>query len=130
MLCQQSWLENLLRAQRETGADIVSPIIVTRGGDIHFSAGRVVRKRMNRWSLRRQVIRPHQQPGVGTASNLAIARPHRVDIDFAESHCCLALTESLRLPGILEEAMHNAHTTAYASYKLKFQHGKRLVLEP
>lgn len=130
MLFDRGWLENLLQAQQETGADIVSPLIVTQGGDIHFSAGRVVRERKSRWSLRRQVIRPHQQPGVKPASNLSDARLRRFDIDFAESHCCLALTESLRLPGVLEEAMHNAHTTAYASYMLKFKYGKRLVLEP
>ena len=130
MLCEPEWLENLLRAQRETDAAIVSPLILTHGGDVHFSAGLVVREPAQKWWQKPQVERPHQQPGVRAASNVAENQPVRIDIDFAESHCCLALTDGLRLPRVLVERMHNAQTMAYAAYCLKFKHGKRLVLEP
>jgi hypothetical protein len=61
---------------------------------------------------------------------LADGRPERIAIDFAESHCCLATADDLRLPGVLEERMHNAHTTCYASYTLKHTRGRSLILEP
>jgi hypothetical protein len=61
---------------------------------------------------------------------LAARRPRRVDIDFAESHCVLASTADLRLSGALEERMHNAHTTCFASYQLRHTFGRRLILEP
>ena len=47
-----------------------------------------------------------------------------------ESHCCLALTGSMRLPGIMAVEMHSAQTVACASHSLKFKFRKRLVLEP
>lgn len=129
MLCAPGWLERLMEARDETGAALVSPIIVTRGGRVHFSAGSVLREA--RYLLgRKRVRRPHSQPGAPVLSFLADGQPRRVDIDFAESHCCLVSTDDLRLPGVLEERMHNAHTTCYASYKLKHAYGKRLVLEP
>jgi len=130
MLYEPGWLEKLIETQRETSADVVSPLILTRGGDIHFSAGRVVRKRTDRWPFRKRVFRPHQQEGIGRASNVREVSLSRVDSDFVESHCCLALTESMRLPGVMVPEMHNAQTMAYASYALKFRYRKRLVLEP
>lgn len=129
MICARGWLESLLQAQAETGAAMVSPIIVTRGGRVHFSGGSIVRKRRTPLGPRR-VFRPHAQKGAPVRSILADGHPHRIDIDFAESHCCLAVTQDLRLVGVLDERMHNAHTTCYASYTLKTAHGKRLILEP
>ncbi len=130
ILCERGWLENLIGAQQETDADMVSPLILTHGGDVHFSAGLVVREPAEKWWQKPQVERPHQQPGVRAATNFTENQFVQIDIDFVESHCCLALTDSLRLPRVLVEKMHNAQTTAYASYRLKFKHGKRLVLEP
>lgn len=129
MICAPGWLETLLKARDETGASVVSPIIVTHGGRVHFSAGTVQRKRRLGLGPRR-VLRPHGQAEAPVLSFLAAGRPQRLDIDFAESHCCLAVTDDLRMPGVLEPGMHNAHTTCYASYKLKHDFGKRLVLEP
>ncbi len=130
MLCEPGWLENILSAQKETSAAIVSPLILTRGGEIHFSAGLVVREDMGRFWKKPRVKRPHHQPGIPRLSNIDEVQPTRIDIDFAESHCSLIQTECLHLPGVFVEEMHNAQTVAYASYCLKFNHGKRLVLEP
>ena len=130
MVLGQGWLEKLLAAAAETGAALVSPIIVTHGGDIHFSAGLVERKRKWRTLGRKAVYRPHQQPAAPVRTNLAEVTPHRIDIDFAESHCCLVRTECLKRKGVLEVEMHNAHTICAASYRLKHEHGEQLVLEP
>ena len=130
MLCETGWLENLLQAQKETGAHVVSPIILTQGGEIHFSAGLVERKKTRHFWKRSLVRRPHHQPGIPRLSNIKDVQPVQVDIDFAESHCSLIQTECLHLNGVLIEEMHNAQTVAYATYYLKFNHGKRLILEP
>lgn len=129
MICAPGWLESLLHARAETGAAMVSPIIVTQGGRVHFSAGSVVRKR-TRFVGPKRVVRPHAQAGAPVRSMLAAGQPRRIEIDFAESHCCLASTEDMRLPGVLEEQMHNAHTTCFASYMLKHAFGRSLILEP
>ena len=130
VICEPGWLEKLLEAREETGASVVSPIIVTRGGRIHFSAGLVEQRRRLRSLGRKTLVRPHGQPDAPVRSLLEEVTPRVVDIDFAESHCCLASADDLRLPGVLEEGMANAHTTCYASYRLKHVFGKRLVLEP
>jgi hypothetical protein len=59
MLCAPGWLEHLLQARAETDATMVSPIIVTQGGRVHFSAGSVVRKRVRLIGPTR-VVRPHR----------------------------------------------------------------------
>jgi hypothetical protein len=130
VICEPGWLEKLLETREETGASVVSPMIVTRGGRIHFSAGIIERKRRLRRLGRKTLGRSHGQPDAPARSLLTEVTPRTVDIDFAESHCCLVSTDDLRLPGVLEEGMANAHTTCYASYKLKTIFGKRLVLEP
>ena len=130
VICEPGWLEKLLETREKTGASVVSPIIVTRGGRIHFSAGLIERKRRLRKFGRVTLGRTHGQPDAPARSMLSEVKPRAIDIDFAESHCCLASTDDLRLPGVLEEGMANAHTTCYATYKLKHTFGKRLVLEP
>ena len=130
VICEPGWLEKLLETREKTGASVVSPLIVTRGGRIHFSAGLIERKRRLRRFGRVTLGRTHGQPDAPARSLLKDARPRTIDIDFAESHCCLVSTDDLRLPGVLEEGMANAHTACYASYKLKKTFGKRLVLEP
>jgi hypothetical protein len=129
MLCSPGWLDALLDARAESGASVVSPIIVTHGGRVHFSAGSVLRKRRLLLGPKR-VVRPHAQPGAPIRAMLADTRPRRIAIDFAESHCCLVGTDDLRLPGVLEPNMHNAHTACYASYTLKHAYGRSLILEP
>ena len=123
MTVSPGWMGSLLRAARETGAAMVSPIIVTQGGAIHFSAGFVKRRILG-------VVRPHFQKGGPVGTNVQNAKLERVDIDFAESHSCLAETAAMRLPGVLNERMHNAQTLCYAAYKLKTQHNRRIVIEP
>ncbi len=129
MLCEPGCIDTLLDVQKETGADVVSPIIVTQGGRVHFSAGTIERKR-ERWYSRAQVRRPHAQPGAPVRSLLADTNPQRVEIDFAESHCCLMRADDLRLPGVLEPGMHNAHTACYAAYLLKRKYRKKMLLDP
>jgi hypothetical protein len=130
MLCAPGCIDALVETSRETGAAMVSPIIVTQGGDVHFSGGFVRRrpdwKRLRPWA----VHRPHHQPGVPVGAPLSGTRPRRVAIDFVESHCCLARTDCLRLPGVLEEDLHNAHTLCWAGYRLERHYGRRLLLEP
>lgn len=123
MLLSPGWLGSLLDAAAETGAAMVSPIIVTHGGEIHFSAG-FVEKRHGK------VVRPHFQAGGPVCSKLADARVRRMDIDFAESHGCLAETAAIRTPGVLKESLHNAQTLCCAAYNLKRNHGRRIVMEP
>lgn len=123
MLVSPGWLGHLLDAAEESGAAMVSPIIVTQGGDIHFSAG-FVKRRFGR------VVRPHFQRGGPVRCKVSDARLERVDIDFAESHCCLAETAAVRLPGVLREDMHNAQTLCYAAYLLGRRFGRRTVIEP
>src|SRR5262249_14541424 len=119
MMCSPGWLEKLLAARTQTGASMVSPIIVTHGGRVHFSGGFVVRRHGIPWWREGGVYRPHQQKAVPERAMLRDTKPRRVEIDFTESHCCLATTADLHLPEVFDERMHNAHTTCYASYRLK-----------
>lgn len=123
MLVSQGWLENLLAAARETGAAIVQPVLVTQGGDIHFSGGFVVEGA-------RGIKRPHFQPGGPTLTRLADAKLERLDIDFAESHCCLARTDAMRIPDVLKECTHNAQTLCCAGYTLRHELGEKVIVEP
>lgn len=123
VLFQAGWLEALLGCAEETGAAMVSPIIVTLGGHIHFSGGFVV-------PYEGGIGRPHDQEGGPVNSQVESARLQRLDIDFAESHCCLARTECLLRPDVMKEAMHNAQTLCYAAYLLKQRDGERIVIEP
>ncbi|MCH8131305.1 MAG: hypothetical protein IIA30_02020, partial [Myxococcales bacterium] len=77
-----------------------------------------------------KVVRPHFQAGGPVCSKLADARVRRMDIDFAESHGCLAETAAIRTPGVLKESLHNAQTLCCAAYNLKRNHGRRIVMEP
>src|SRR5262245_6487076 len=101
MLCGRAWLEKLLEARAQTGAAVLSPIIVTHGGRIHFSGASVVRRRWRRIG-RKLIYRPQEQPDAPIQAMLADCKPRRVEIDFAESHCCLVSTEDLRLPEVLD----------------------------
>ena len=56
MLFRSGWLEALLACAEETGAAMVSPVIVTQGGHIHFSGGFVV-------PYEGVIVRPHAQRG-------------------------------------------------------------------
>ncbi len=129
MLLEPGAIAALVDAAEETGADLVSPVIVTRGGSIHYSGGKVLRKRSLRSLGRGQTYRP-QDTGATVRTALVDAELERMDIDFVESHCCLARTDSLRIPGVLLEGMHNAHTMCYAGHELRRRHGRRVVFEP
>lgn len=129
MLCPSGWLEKLLATRAQTDAAIVSPIIVTHGGRVHFSGAVIARKRW-RFIGPKRTYRAQEQPAAPVGTMLADCRPRRIEIDFAESHCCLAATEDLRLPGVLDERMHNAHTTCAAAYRLKTSFGRKIVVEP
>lgn len=124
MLLSPGWLGRLLDVAAETGAALVSPLLVTLGGEIHFSAGTVRRR------LRGGVVRPHFQKGGPVGMPVGEARLRRVDIDFAESHCCAAETAAMRIPGVLREELHNAQTLCYAAYRLGRAHRRRAVLDP
>jgi hypothetical protein len=123
MLFRPGCLEALVACAEETGAAMVSPVLVTHGGRIHFSGGFVEAGKNGRW-------RPHAQAGGAVDTPVEEARLGRLDIDFAESHCCLARTECLLRPGVMLESMHNAQTLCYAAYLLKQRHGERVVIEP
>jgi hypothetical protein len=123
MLFHAGWLEALLVCAEETGAAMVSPVIVTQGGHIHFSGGFVVRHNG-------VTVRPHAQKGGPVNAHVGSAQLKRLDIDFAESHCCLARTECLLRQDVMMEAMHNAQTLCYAAYLLKHRYGERIVIEP
>jgi hypothetical protein len=123
MLFRWGWLDALLDCAKETGAAMVSPVIVTQGGHIHFSGGFVV-------PYEDGIGRPHAQEGGPVNAQVESARLERLDIDFAESHCCLARTECLLRPDVMKEAMHNAQTLCYAAYLLKHRDGERIVIEP
>jgi hypothetical protein len=123
MLFRSGWLEALLVCVKETGAAMVSPVIVTQGGHIHFSGGFVV-------PHDGVTVRPHAQKGGPVNAQIESAQLKRLDIDFAESHCCLARTECLLRQDVMMEAMHNAQTLCYAAYLLKHRYGERIVIEP
>ncbi len=129
MLCEPGWLSRLVDAAREANADLVSPTIVVRGGSVHYSGGRVLRQRRLRTLGREFTYRP-QDTGAPVRSSLDEVSLSPMDIDFVESHCCLARSEALRLPGVLEPAMHSAHTMCYAGFKLKRDYGRRVMFEP
>jgi hypothetical protein len=129
MLCDRGWLSRLIAAAEASRAAVVSPTIVARGGLIHYSGGRILRRRGIR-TLGFEFTYRLQDAGAPVRSSLGESPLVPMDVDFAESHCCLALTDALRLPGVLEPAMHNAFTTCYASYKLKQDYGRRIVFEP
>lgn len=129
VLCNRGWLSRLLGAARTGQATLVSPTIVFQGGSVHYSGGRILRKRSLR-SLGRALSYRPQDVGAPAGSKLSGLALAPMEVDFVESHCCLATTEALRLPGVLEPAMHNTHTMCYASYKLKRDYGRRHRLEP
>jgi len=129
MLLAPGAIARLVETAEETEAALVSPVIVTRGGAIHYSGGVVVRRRSMRALGRGRTYRP-QDTGATVRTPLEDAELERMDVDFVESHCCLARTDALRRPGVLLEAMHNAHTMCYAGHELRKRHGERVVFEP
>ena len=130
MICSPGCLDILFETMLETDATVVSPLIITQGGEIHFSGGYVKRrpdpKRLRLWAIKC----PHHQPGAPVGTPIEAARLRRVPVDFVESHCCLMRTEWLRRPGVLEESLHNAHTMCWAGYKLAHEYGQQVILEP
>jgi hypothetical protein len=129
MLLEPSTVEALVAAQGDTGAALVSPLITTYGGAIHFSGGVVVRNRSLRKLGRRVAARPQDTvAAVMTPVQEVVAE--RTDIDFVESHCALARAQALKRPGVLLESMHNAHTMCFAGHRLRRTYKQRVVLEP
>lgn len=129
IVCEPGWLPRLLATARETGAAIISPTIALQGGSIHYSGGRIVRKRSLRTLGLGFTYRP-QDAGAPARSQLGDLPMRPMDVDFVESHCSLNATEVLRLPGVMEPEMHNAFTLCHASYKAKREYGRRIVFEP
>lgn len=128
-LCAPNTLDTLVAAQADSGADVVSPIIVTQGGRVHFSAGTIIRERKPR-SIRREVRRSHCTDDAQVPHFLDETNPKQMSIDFAESHMCMLRTDDLRIPGVINADMRNAHTTAAATYTLKYSHGRSMMIEP
>jgi hypothetical protein len=122
-------IEKLLARALTTSASLVSPVIVSLGGAIHYSGAKVIhRRRRQDWMRRTTTVTQHVACPVRTP--LSEARLQAVETDWVESHCALARTDELRRPGALLEDMHNAHTMCYASCYLKQKHGATIYFEP
>jgi hypothetical protein len=126
MLLGDGWLSSLIRTAEQDAADVVSPFIVMQGGNVHFSGSKIVK-----------VSDTHHQRKQTTAecplgAPLSEVTPRKLEIDFAESHCCLMRTKAFRarIDELFMEDMHNSHTLAVASYLLKTRHGSRMLVDP
>lgn len=129
ILLNPGGLACLLETARETNAALVTPVIVTQGGSIHFSGSRAAyQRRLKNWYRSRPEVTQHLLCPVRTP--LRRAKLRAIDIDYVESHCALAVTSQLRQPGVLEETMHNAHTMFYAGCYLRRQYGARVYFQP
>lgn len=119
----------LLETARTTGASMVSPVIVSLGGSIHYSGAKVIhRRRREDWMRRTTALTQHV--ACRPATPLSQVCLHSSEVDWVESHCTLARTDELRRPGVLLEDMHNAHTMCYASCRLKRKFGATIYFEP
>ncbi len=126
MLLHDGWLESLIHTSETDDADVVSPLIVMQGGNVHFSGSRIVKVSATN----------HQRKQTTAECPMAVplseTRPRKIEIDFAESHCCLMRTQAFtgRIDELFIEEMHNAHTVAVASYLLKTRHGAKMLVDP
>ena len=106
ILFAEGWLEQLIETSEKDDAAVVSPLIVMHGGNVHFS-GAKIELLENGFYKRTQTT---EKAPMGVA--LKDAKPEKIEIDFAESHCCLIRTDYFRgnAAEFFLEDMHNSFT--------------------
>jgi hypothetical protein len=126
MLLAPDCLDILLRAAADDRADVVSPFIVMHGGLVHFSGSVIVKNGDG------TIRRSQNTKECPLATPLARAKPRKMEIDFAESHCCLVATDCFKgaLEHVFPEDMHNSHTLGLGTYLMKTERGRRMIIEP
>lgn len=126
VIVSPGWLEPLLKCAEETGAALVSPLILEgppESGMIHVAGGdvRIVEKDGKR--LLRDTYRFANTPLADVAASL-----HRAPAGFAEFHCMLARTDVLARVGPLDEQL-TLHTELDFSMKVR-DAGGSIYFEP
>jgi hypothetical protein len=126
MLVGKGWLAGLVRCADMDAADVVSPFIVMQGGNVHFSGARLARKSGNR------VSRTQTTRACPMAVPISKVTPEKLEIDFAESHCCLLRTAAFkgRIPEVFLEELHNSFSLAVSTHILKTTFNCRMVIDP
>ncbi|MGA8259762.1 MAG: glycosyltransferase [Arenicellales bacterium] len=126
MLFEPGWLSRMIRTMEADHCDVVSPLILMHGGAVHFSGSKVLQVSASR------VKRKQTTKECPLGADVAGVHPEKLEIDFAESHCCLMRTQAFkdRIDEVFLEGMHNSHTLAVASYLMKERLGCRMLIEP
>ena len=126
ILFAEGWLEQLIETSEKDDAAVVSPLIVMHGGNVHFSGAKI--ELLENGSYKRTQTTEKAPMGVA----LKDAKPEKMEIDFAESHCCLIRTDYFRgnAAEFFLEDMHNSFTLAVAAQRIRRQSRCRMLVEP
>jgi GT2 family glycosyltransferase len=122
----EGWLEQLIETSKKDDASVVSPLIVMQGGNVHFSGARI---ELVEDGVYKRTQTTEKAP---MAIPLKDAQPEKLEIDFAESHCCLIKTDCFRgkASEFFLEDMHNSFTLAVAAQRIQRQSHCRMLIEP
>lgn len=97
------WLEELVKCQLETGASLVTPLVLEQGGIIHTAGNDlyITSNRGKNYGFMELRFSKHKY--------LKKANLKRREIDFAEIHCHLLVTETARSLQIYDEHLREHH---------------------
>src|SRR5215831_5223243 len=126
ILFTERWLEQLIETSKKDDASVVSPLIVMHGGNVHFSGARL---ELLEAGLYKRTQTTEKAP---MAIPLKNAQPEKMEIDFAESHCCLIKTDCFcgKASEFFLEDMHNSFPLAIATQRIQRQSQCRMLIEP
>lgn len=127
MLLAPKCVDALLACAGEYDAEVVSPVIVMQGGNMHFSGAHIERRADG------TLVRHQTTARSPLTAPLDACEIERGEIDFAESHCCLMRTRLFkdRIDALFPAALHNAHTIAFACETARrAAPATRMLIEP
>ena len=118
-----NWLDPLLQCQRETGADLVVPVVLDRNDLIHTAGNDFFITYRNGQAYGIMELRYAHHPVYSGGTNLK-----RQDIAFGEIHCQLVVAATAAKLGIYDEQLREGHEID--SGLTLSRHGRRMVFEP
>ena len=116
------WFEPLVQCQRETGASLVTPIVLDRQNLIHTAGNSLYITEVRGKKCGTAELRYANQPFAGT-TNIP-----RQETDFAEVHCHYMEVDTALGLGIYDENLREGHD--YDSGLTLRKAGKKIMLEP
>jgi hypothetical protein len=118
-----NWLDPLLQCQRETGADLVVPVVLDRNDLIHTAGNDFFITYRNGQAYGIMELRYAHHPVYSGGTNLK-----RQDIAFGEIHCHLVVAATAAKLGIYDERLREGHEID--SGLTLSRHGRRMMFEP